>query len=160
VLDGETVIVGWGDGTKVSTFTLAVGARDFTLDHTYTRAGTYYLTVEVQDSDGGISNLDYTVAQVGTAAVTGHVLASSVSNPGSINATAIASTQPDDLMQLVKSSAIQLVNQPAVAAPVTPVLPPVGMATPMLDDLGEQWLVLPGGTSPVPQQNGIWFDEE
>ena len=64
-LDTHNVIIGWGDGSQAQTIPEPAGLLNVTLDHPYAKAGTYYVTVQVVDKDGGVSNGKATLAYVG-----------------------------------------------------------------------------------------------
>ena len=51
--DTWTATVDYGDGTGVQTLILNAG-KTFALRHTYTKKGTYKVTVKVTDDDGGV----------------------------------------------------------------------------------------------------------
>ncbi len=51
--DTHEVTVNFGDGSGDQTFALAVGDRDFDLNHTYTTADTFTVSVTVSDDDLG-----------------------------------------------------------------------------------------------------------
>ena len=66
-LDTHTVTIGWGDGSKASVYTLPAGQLTFTPAHTYALPGTFYVTVQVTDKDGGVSAGKAGFAYVGAA---------------------------------------------------------------------------------------------
>jgi CSLREA domain-containing protein len=53
LLDRHTVMVDYGDGSPAETISVALGARQFDLAHTYADAGDFPVTVTVSDDDGG-----------------------------------------------------------------------------------------------------------
>ncbi|MFQ5518230.1 MAG: Calx-beta domain-containing protein, partial [Acidimicrobiia bacterium] len=55
--DIHSVTVDWGDGTAPETTVLTVGSRSYAVTHQYFAGGTFTLTLDLQDADGGIETL-------------------------------------------------------------------------------------------------------
>lgn len=93
VLDTHTVIIGWGDGIRATTYNLAAGVLSTELSHTYTKPGTYYVTVQVEDKDGGVSGGKATFAYVG-AALQGQAMVAEVTAASLIGAQITPASSP------------------------------------------------------------------
>ncbi len=93
VLDTHTVTIGWGDGSQASVYTISAGQLTFAPTHTYTKAGTFYVTVALVDKDGAAAAGKATVAYVGAAPTPVSTTAVRSLNLTSVPAsTAVAST--------------------------------------------------------------------
>ena len=62
ILDQHRVTVNWGDGTVLTTVTLAIGERSFALDHYYVTPGVFTITSTVNDDDSNVVSTESTTA--------------------------------------------------------------------------------------------------
>jgi hypothetical protein len=65
LLDTHVLLVDWGDTSKQTTIAVTPGARNFSISHVFTAVGDFYITVQVEDNDGGLSQVALTEAIVG-----------------------------------------------------------------------------------------------
>ena len=61
MLDAHAVTVDYGDGTAVATIPVALGAREFTLEHLYEVSGNFAVSIGVADDDAGAGMDGFTV---------------------------------------------------------------------------------------------------
>jgi hypothetical protein len=66
VLDTHVLLVDWGDTSQQTTIAVTPGMLNFSINHVFAAVGDFYITVQVEDNDGGLSQVGLTEAIVGS----------------------------------------------------------------------------------------------